>query len=127
MKGSPVEDSKLTSVAEGRPRNSKVKAIIRSTLINSLKPPTLQAHRFSWIRTAFIVTCAAAVLTLLYWKLASAQVLYQLILPELHDNDGLGPAFTVRDLPGRGKGMIAVRDIRVGIPRCLEIRRLYAI
>lgn len=72
------------------------------------------------------MTCATALLTLIYWKFASAQVPHQLILPELHDNDGLGPAFTIRDLPGRGKGMIAVRDIRVSISRCLEIRRLEA-
>jgi hypothetical protein len=50
----------------------------------------------------------------LYWKQALTQIAHQLILPELHDNGDIGAAFTVRDLPGRGKGLIAVRDIRVG-------------
>lgn len=73
-----------------------------------------------------MVTCAAALLTLLYWKRASIQVPHQLNSSP-HDNDDLGPAFTIRDLPGRGKGMTAVRDIRVSIPRCLKIRRLEAL
>jgi hypothetical protein len=51
-----------------------------------------------------MVTCATTLLISLYWKL----------VPESHDNDDIVPAFAVRDLPGRGKGLIAIRDIRVG-------------
>lgn len=74
---------------------------------------TFQYRWTSWIRTAFIVSCTAALLIYLYRKLALTSTPLQLIIPESHDNGELGPAFTVRDLPGRGKGMIAVRDIRV--------------
>jgi hypothetical protein len=75
-----------------------------------LKSLTFQPRWTSWIRTAFIVTCTTALLIYLYRKLA-----FQLIFSESHDNGDFGPAYTVRDLPGRGKGMIAIRDIRVGI------------
>jgi len=51
----------------------------------------------------------------LYRKLAFTSTPHQLIIPEPHDNGDFGPAYAVRDLPGRGKGMIAVRDIRVRI------------
>ena len=80
-----------------------------------LKSPTFQPRCTSWIRTAFIVSCAAALLIYLYRKLALTSTPLQPIAPESHDNASgdLGPAYSVRDLPGRGKGMIAVRDIRV--------------
>jgi len=80
-----------------------------------LKPPTFQPRWTSWILTVFIVTCTAALLIYLYRKLALTSTPHQLIIPvpEFHDNSDFGPAYTVRDLPGRGKGMIAVRDIRV--------------
>lgn len=78
-----------------------------------LKIPAFQPHWTSWIRIAFIVTCTAALLIYLYRKLALTSTPLQLIIPEPHDNGDFGPAYTVRDLPGRGKGMIAVRDIRV--------------
>lgn len=68
----------------------------------------------SWIVTTFIATCAAALLTYLYRKFALSSTPHQLILPKSHDNGDFGPAYTVRDLPGRGKGLIAVRDIRRG-------------
>jgi hypothetical protein len=83
-----------------------------------LKTPTFQPRWTSWIRIAFIVPCAAALLIYLYRKLALTSTSYQLIIPESHDNGDFGPAFTVRDLPGRGKGMIAVRDIRVSTIPC---------
>ena len=63
------------------------------------------------------MTCAAVLLALLYWTDALSQLPHQLISPEPPD-DATSPAFVVRDLPGRGKGMIALRNIRVGI-RCL--------
>jgi len=65
------------------------------------------------IRTGFIAICAAALLVSLYWTGVLPQIPHQLILPVPYNNDG--PAFIVRELPGRGKGMIAVRNIRVGI------------
>lgn len=119
-KGNRVEETRKPSVAGDRPRNLKVKAILNPT--PELDLDAIQAHWISWIRTAFILTCAAALLTLLYWKRASIQVPHRFILPP-HDHDDLGPAFTVLDLPGRGKGMTAVRDIRVCFSRCLKIRR----
>jgi hypothetical protein len=61
------------------------------------------------------VTCAAVLLALLYWTDALSQLPHQLISPEPPGDDATGPAFVVRDLPGRGKGMIALRNIRVGI------------
>jgi hypothetical protein len=78
-----------------------------------LKLPTFQPRWTSWIRIAFIVTCTAALLISLYWKFALTSTPHQLLIPESHGNGDFGPAYTVRDLPGRGKGMIAVRDIRV--------------
>lgn len=66
------------------------------------------------------MTCAAALLITIYWKRASNQVPRQLTPPEPHENDNIELAFTVRDLPGRGKGMIAVRDIRVSITGVLR-------
>jgi hypothetical protein len=71
--------------------------------------PSIQSRWTSWIRTALFVICTAVLLISLYWKLALTSIPHQLITPESHDN----VAYTVRDLPGRGKGMIAVRDIRV--------------
>jgi hypothetical protein len=82
-----------------------------------LKPPAFQPRWTPWILTAFIVTCTPAFLISLYRKLALTSSPHQLIVPEslAHDNGDFGPAYTVLDLPGRGKGMIAVRDIRVSI------------
>lgn len=80
-----------------------------------LMPPTFQPRWTSWILTAFIVTCTPALLISLYRKLALTSTPHQLIIPESHDNGDFGPAYTVLDLPGRGKGMIAVRDIRVSL------------
>jgi hypothetical protein len=65
------------------------------------------------MRTALIVTCTAALSIYLYRKLALTSTPHPPIIPESHDDGDIGPAYTVRDLPGRGKGMIAVRDIRV--------------
>jgi hypothetical protein len=67
------------------------------------------------MRTGLIATCAAALLVSLYWTGVLPQIPHQLILPVPYSNDSNGPAFIVRELPGRGKGMIAVRNIRVGI------------
>ena len=65
------------------------------------------------MRTTFIVSCTAALLIYLYRKLALTPTPHPPFIPESYDDGDLGPAYTVRDLPGRGKGMIAVRDIRV--------------
>jgi hypothetical protein len=58
------------------------------------------------------VACTGALLIYLYRNLALTSTPHPPI-SESHDDGDLGPAYTVRDLPGRGKGMIAVRDIRV--------------
>lgn len=63
------------------------------------------------MRTACIAICVVALFGLLYWTWAPNP------LPLLFNSPlETGPAFSVRDLPGRGKGMVADRDIRVGIP-----------
>ena len=61
-----------------------------------------------WTRNAFIVACITALISSLYW----ARTRPILFTPQEPQENG--PAFIVRDLPGKGKGMIALRDIRVG-------------
>ena len=58
-----------------------------------------------WTRNAFVVACIAALISSLYWARARQS------LQELQENS---PPFIVQDLPGKGKGMIALRDIMVG-------------
>ncbi|KAI9465470.1 hypothetical protein BJY52DRAFT_1244195 [Lactarius psammicola] len=61
-----------------------------------------------WTRNAFVVACITALISSLYWAWTRP---IPFISQELQEN---GPAFIVRDLPGKGKGMIALRDIRRG-------------
>jgi hypothetical protein len=58
-----------------------------------------------WTRNAFVVACIAALISSLYW----ARTLPSPFTPQEN-----GAPFIVRDLPGKGKGMIALRDIKVG-------------
>jgi hypothetical protein len=67
------------------------------------------------------VTCAAALLISFYWTDFLTEIPRQLILLAPYGKDAINPAFIVRDLPERGKGLIAIRNIRVGIPVYLEI------
>ncbi len=54
----------------------------------------------------FFVACITALISSLYWARSPT------IRQEPQEVD---PAFIVRDIPGKGKGMIALRDIRVGV------------
>ena len=66
------------------------------------------------------MTCAAALLISFYWTDFLTEIPRQLISLAQYNNDAINPAFVVRDLPERGKGLIAVRNIRVGISVYLE-------
>ncbi|KAI0300251.1 hypothetical protein BC826DRAFT_992282 [Russula brevipes] len=60
------------------------------------------------------MTCVAVLLISFYWTRASTPRPRQLTPPGSHDNNEISPAFTVQDLPGRGKGLIAARRIQRG-------------
>ena len=62
-----------------------------------------------WTRNAFVVACITALIISLYWARTRP---IPFIPQEMRKN---APAFIVRDLPGKGKGMIALRDIKVGV------------
>ncbi|KAI0269858.1 hypothetical protein BC834DRAFT_1014364 [Gloeopeniophorella convolvens] len=66
----------------------------------------------SSVRRRFALACAAILLGLIWWTplWSDLSTLLGLSRPDSHE---INPPFVVRDLPGRGKGMIAVRDIRV--------------
>jgi hypothetical protein len=117
--GPRVQDvPKQVSLAGDHSKPSKVTAIPCSAL--KLKPLT-QTHTISLIHIAFTVTCAAALLISFYWTGVLTEIPRQLISLAPYSN-AKNPAFGVRDLPERGKGLIAVRNIRVGIPVYLDNR-----
>lgn len=60
-----------------------------------------------WTRNAFVWACITAFISL-YWARTRP---IPFVPQELREN---GPAFVVRGLPGKGMGMIALRDIRRG-------------
>ncbi|KAH9065391.1 hypothetical protein EDB87DRAFT_1595643 [Lactarius vividus] len=62
---------------------------------------TPRRTRYLGTRNAFVVACITALICSLYWARTR---------PDLEN----GLAFIVRDLPGKGKGMIALRDIKRG-------------
>ncbi|KAI0284005.1 hypothetical protein BGY98DRAFT_1093641 [Russula aff. rugulosa BPL654] len=97
-----------------RTTGHRVKEASKPTNVARVRSKHSKPRWTSWIRTTFIVSCTAALLIYLYRKLALTSTPHPPFIPESYDDGDLGPAYTVRDLPGRGKGMIAVRDIRRG-------------
>ncbi|KAI0304399.1 hypothetical protein B0F90DRAFT_1705391 [Multifurca ochricompacta] len=95
--------SKSNDSFDNHSRSSKVAYGCRSA--------SIQACLTSWTWTAFTLTCAAVLLSWLYWAPALTRIPILFSSPEPRES---GPGFVVSDLPGRGKGMIAVRDIRRG-------------
>ncbi|KAH9179263.1 hypothetical protein EDB89DRAFT_1926225 [Lactarius sanguifluus] len=71
-------------------------------------PKTPRRARYLGTRNAFVVACITALICSLYWARTRP------ILSILQEPQENGPAFIVRDLPGKGKGMIALRDIKRG-------------
>jgi hypothetical protein len=107
------EKEALSDATANRSKPSKVTNFSHSSHCDThaIDPP--KAFGASLVLTALFAACAAAVFGSLSWTRGPSQFPLLFNSPEPHETD---PAFIVRDLPGKGKGMVAVRDIRVGIP-----------